>query len=554
MSSFRAPRSFQTSVLLAAICLLMISQGIHAQTTDTTKYGAKCKVDLDCSPPNIICENKVCVRKALFPMTGKEIGGIFVLLFLTVIAVIVGLSGGLVIVPTIVIMLDFSAKQAVVMANFIILLTSITKYILGLFKTNPEASFKTIINYNMVIAMVPWITLFSTIGGIVTAFVPDVLVIFLLASVVAYSTTSAIVMIRRLYLKRKQQKRVIPQNGQSEVPIQPFPVRTENPIETESPILSTDRNLQETNPEQKNEVSSPHLDSPLTKQHELVVVANSIHATTEPEFKESELTTFRNVPKSDVKELTEAEKLKNKILLENLKKVEGTNFYWKKFGVAIFVIAVSILASLFRGGSGVNSIIGVKRCSSEDWGIFSAYILCLVFLPVYCYLVVFKEQKIKAEIKYDLDPHEVLFSNKSFGATVLYSGFTGVLSTITGNGGGAILNPWFTWMKYMPITASWTINFLVVISKIAAVLVAIIGGQIIYSYVFFYGILVAVLIIIMENTLLVVVKKMKSQIVMPIGMILVLLVSLSMNLYLGISTWVDKAKAGKPTWVFSSYC
>lgn len=218
------------------------------------------------------------------------------------------------------------------------------------------------------------------------------------------------------------------------------------------------------------------------------------------------------------------------------------------------MVIVSILAAIFRGGSGVNSVVGIKKCSGGDFGILAAYIAVLLFLPIYCYLIVFKEQKLKKEINYDLDPKEVMLTNKSFVGTVLYSGFTGMITTITGLGGGVVLNPWFSFLHFLPVTASWTLNFLVVLSKIAAVIVAVIGGQVLYSYVFFYGCLVALLMVIIENTVLIVVKKMKTQIILPIGMIVILLTSLTLNLYIGISTWVQRTRAGKPTWVFSNYC
>lgn len=238
----------------------------------------------------------------------------------------------------------------------------------------------------------------------------------------------------------------------------------------------------------------------------------------------------------------------NKQIVDQLKKIDASNFYWKKFGVVVAVVVLSIALAVIKNEA------KVKRCTGFDWGLLAGYVFLLLIMPAYCYMVIRSEQIQKKEVKYNLDPKEVHFESKLYIATNAYSGLSGLISTITGIGGGVLLTPWLTYLKVFPVTASWTLNYLVLISKIAAVIVAMIGGQVLYAYVFFYGCLIAAMVVVVENTVLIVIKKMKSQIILPVGMFLVLLTSLILNLYLGIDDIIEKANEGKSAWQFSSYC
>lgn len=532
-------------VWMSLLCVILLTQTAQGQSTDTSKYGVKCKIDADCSPPNIVCgnSNSKCEHKSLFPMTDTEIGAIFVLLVLTSVAVVVGLSGGLILVPLTIIMLGFNAKQAVVLANCIVLLLTFAKYIMGLFKRNPEVEFKTIVDYNMAIAVIPWITLFSTIGGIITVFLPDVLVLLLLAALLSYSIISTIILTRRLHLEKKKEKNtpITPTQIQNLPPAQ-TPAITNDIPKAEIPVLPILIDHEENN---LVVITKPSNNAIKANEGDKNVIDSEHH---HPIIQETgPLMTIEN---ESIPERTSDRKAK----IEEIKKMEGNNFHWKKICVVLFVLILSIMAALFRGGSGANSVVGIKKCSAGDFGVLAAYIALLFFLPIYSYTVIFREQDLKKEIGYDLDRKEIILSRKDFWFTVGYSGFTGMITTITGLGGGVLLNPWFSVLHISPVTASWTINFMVLLSKIAAVIVAVVGGQVLYSYVFFYGCLVALLMLVIENSVLIVVKKTKSQIMLPLGMIAILLTSFILNVYLTVHIWSEKEKAGKPTWVFADYC
>lgn len=520
-------REYRLNIFIVAI---LLAASLVQCRTDNAKMGKSCKLDDQCSPPYIVCKKNICARKDLFPMTGGEIGAIFVLLFLVMLAIIVSLSGGLIIVPIMVLMIGFSAKQAVVLANAIVLLTSGSKYVMGLFKVNPDFKFKTIVDYNAAIAMIPNITLFSTIGGIVSTMIPDVLILFSLISMLIMSMTSAVLQIIKLLKLRKIQLS-----------------KPSNPVNTE---------LEDAPPQSADRLVSGSQANKL-KRVDILDTAN-IELDGLSELKKDNQTDgndnngLSSIQKADDK--TPANSNDESQAVKMQKKIEGMNYYWKKFALIMTVLVISILAGLFRGGAGLKSIIGIKKCAAGDWIVLALNILILGSLPIYSYFVIMKEQKHKKEINWNANPTEVFLTNKTFSMTVIYSAFAGFMSSITGLGGGVILTPFFAFLNYSPVTISWTINIMVFLSKIAAVLQGILSGQILYSYVLFYGCLIALLTVIAENTLLKVIKKIKTQVIIPIGITIVLTISLCMNLYLGISEWVEKKKAGSSAWIFIKYC
>ena len=105
---------------------------------------------------------------------------------------------------------------------------------------------------------------------------------------------------------------------------------------------------------------------------------------------------------------------------------------------------------------------------------------------------------------------EVTFSLKTFIFLTIFSSGAGLVSTIIGIGGGLLFTPYLLKLGYSPIVSSWTINVSTLLSKIAAVIINYMTGDILLSYVWMYGGIICVGIIISENTILMIVKKYNS--------------------------------------------
>lgn len=56
--------------------------------------------------------------------------------------------------------------------------------------------------------------------------------------------------------------------------------------------------------------------------------------------------------------------------LDEIIRSESTHCQWKNILMNFLMIIVLFLVNLFRGGKSKLSVIGVKRCTDVDWGLF----------------------------------------------------------------------------------------------------------------------------------------------------------------------------------------
>ena len=435
--------------------------------------GDKCLTDKDCDADHLFCVANVCQHRDLFPIRESDIWALVVMIALAMFAILFGLSGGTLIVPLAIILIDFSPKEAAGLANSIVVMTSLTKYLLGLFKKNPKVPFKTIVDYNAIIAMSPLLMLFSAVGGIVGLVMPEAIILgmFLICVIFSISCTA--------YQIRVQRRR---------------------------------------------ETIGPH------------------------SIKTGDYAQVADLPSGQV-DATERERL-----IVEQKNIEGRNFYLPKFGVLVFIILFSILAGLLKGGDGFASIAGIKKCTAGEWAVLCCFGLGLFGATLYSSHVIFKEQGLKRKIGWDLDPAEIHFTKKTFIIAVLWSMFSGMMATITGLGGSTLLTPLFWWLTYQPVTAAWTINLSSLMSKLAAVIVLFLAGKVKFDYVGVFGFAIAVSIVVAENTLLVFIKKTKSQLIMPIGLLLIQIIIVVASAYVTFNHVHDILDKGQSLWEFGDYC
>jgi uncharacterized membrane protein YfcA len=237
------------------------------------------------------------------------------------------------------------------------------------------------------------------------------------------------------------------------------------------------------------------------------------------------------------------------------KVIEGKNFYWKKFGFVLVVIALAVLVAVLRGGKGFKSILGVGKCSAWDFILLVIYGLLLTSLVFYTYYVVVKEQESKEKANwYVLDPNEVKINKKSLIIFYCYCSVVGFVATILGIGGAIVLTPFLLKFKYMPVTTSYIITVSSLISKIASVFIHIVSGDLMTDYTLFFGFLIVIATVLSELGALYTIKRMKSQLIYPIIFITVVIISLIMTTLVGIDKWIKDASHGISAWKYKGYC
>ena len=60
-------------------------------------------------------------------------------------------------------------------------------------------------------------------------------------------------------------------------------------------------------------------------------------------------------------------------------KQESSHFQWAKQGLCILLLTALIMMNLCMGSSGMESIIGLKKCDAAYWGIQGIFfVLCII--------------------------------------------------------------------------------------------------------------------------------------------------------------------------------
>ena len=153
-----------------AIAILFLAASILCEN----ETGKSCTTNSDCKGPIYICtDDDTCQHKPLWPPTLIEIIGIVVIVLISMLAAASGIGGGQILVPLSIILLQFEAKQAIALSNGIILCNGLVKTIVGICRKHPTIKSKTLIDYNIVLILMPTILLGSFIGAIIGEMMPN---------------------------------------------------------------------------------------------------------------------------------------------------------------------------------------------------------------------------------------------------------------------------------------------------------------------------------------------------------------------------------------------
>lgn len=131
-------------------------------------------------------------------MNEYEFVGIFMLSALVGLANVSGIGGGGITVPLVALCWGFSTKEAIALSGATIFWGSIVRFI---YKYNDKHPIKkaTVVDYGVVIVMLPLVIVGSTTGVLVNLIFPPALLSFCLASLLFFLTISSFKMARKKY-------------------------------------------------------------------------------------------------------------------------------------------------------------------------------------------------------------------------------------------------------------------------------------------------------------------------------------------------------------------
>ena len=151
-----------------------------------------CEIDTDCPKhPYFLCEQQTCIHKGIFPVYNTELYGIIVLTILIALANVGGVGGGGLIIPVIMAFFSFDMKDAIAISGFTIFAGSVARFIYGYNSRHPDKD-ATVIDYGIVIVMMPLVLVGSFIGVLVNIMLPPILLSFFLTVVLILLTTQSL--------------------------------------------------------------------------------------------------------------------------------------------------------------------------------------------------------------------------------------------------------------------------------------------------------------------------------------------------------------------------
>jgi hypothetical protein len=174
--------------LLLTLCFVVAI--VCAKKSDKDETEVACKVDKDCPmQPFWTCDSKslLCVHKGVFPPYASEYVGILVLPILLAFANVGGIGGGGLIVPITMALFQFTMKSSIVISGFTIFTGAVVRFFYQWNNKHPKKN-STIIEYNIVIVMMPMVLVGSFVGVLLNIYLPSLVLAIILLSLLLFLT------------------------------------------------------------------------------------------------------------------------------------------------------------------------------------------------------------------------------------------------------------------------------------------------------------------------------------------------------------------------------
>ena len=152
--------------------------------------------------PSYVCnmENQSCIHKDIFPITGYELLGLFVLIVLMTLSTMGGIGGGGAVVPFTMMFFGFTTKEAIAISGFSIFLCSLSRYIYTYDDKHPEKD-AVIIDYGLASIMLPAVMMGSMVGVLANVMLPSLVLQSSLTLLLIFLTIQSGLKARQIYNK-----------------------------------------------------------------------------------------------------------------------------------------------------------------------------------------------------------------------------------------------------------------------------------------------------------------------------------------------------------------
>jgi uncharacterized membrane protein YfcA len=152
-----------------------------------------------------------CVHKSILPITIPEVIGLIFILLGSALSNAGGIGGGGLLIPILLLMLNFYTHEAIPISKLMIFTGAITSYILGFRQRHPTRNAITI-DYNIPFLIVPMLLFGTMVGVTLNKVTPPWLILINLTLVLVVNTYKTYTKGRDLYKKEKQDIRGLTAN------------------------------------------------------------------------------------------------------------------------------------------------------------------------------------------------------------------------------------------------------------------------------------------------------------------------------------------------------
>ena len=85
-------------------------------------------------------------------------------------------------------------------------------------------------------------------------------------------------------------------------------------------------------------------------------------------------------------------------MLQKLFEREKTHKVWDRHLTCMLMLVLMVAVTLLRGSKSFESLVGIERCSMDDWMVLTFYIVTLGILLAYAVMTVKAEQDLKMHV------------------------------------------------------------------------------------------------------------------------------------------------------------
>jgi uncharacterized membrane protein YfcA len=460
----------------------------------------------------------VCLHKPLFkPFHWRDILTALILFVGSCVAAGAGVGGGGLNVAMLVFIDAFTTTSAIPLSSVMIGGAAIANFVHALPRQRLTAP-RPLIDYHTMLLLQPLTMGGSVVGILLNRVFPDWLILLILIIVLGYTLYTTSIKFLKSW-RADYGKAIIPPTA----PPQPLSDQDDtNQVELETQPLdhhddeNGDQTLESVNLGKIQGFSRRAFDS----ESELSILSSEEDRS--PRENEDQDSSFDPSTENSTSSST-AKNSKNKEdeVLALLEK-EEQKIPFSKLWMCFAILIVITVHSIFLGGKGGPSVVGIRTCSALYWLLLWGMFPILGLLSWLIGRQLVSKYHLKRSHGFQFLHSDIEWTDKRTYITMVVALGAGTLSSLLGVGGGMLVNPLLLELGVAPDCTAATSSLMILFTSISAIAQYGVLGRIQWDYAAFLFILGLAGSVVGQHVLGTIVKKYKSQSWILLAMLLII--------------------------------